>query len=156
MTRGPVFEDMWKVYFAPTVADISAPTVAEVVTAGDYLGRLLNIDGVALGISQNRVGVSSIDETFEAERMGTWSASPELTLFRDDTDESDGWDVLVAGTEGFLVISPYGVPIATSKAYVFPAELGVPRPADSAKNTPQTFKVSVAATSEPDMNAVFA
>jgi hypothetical protein len=40
--------------------------------------------------------------------------------------------------------------------FVLPVEMGVPMPADSATNAPQTFTVEFAVTSEPDLNAVVA
>lgn len=160
MTRGPVYEGNYKVHFVTTIASIAAPTVAE-VTAGDYLGRLITKDGVALGISQNRVESSSIDELFDSERMGSWKAAPALTLYRDDTSEVDGWDLIANGTTGYLVICPWlagsgNLPAAGDSAYVFPVEMGVAQPADSAANAPQTFRVEFAVTSEPDLDATVA
>lgn len=159
MTRGPVYENNYRVHWCPAVADITAPTVAE-ITAGDYLGRLITKDGAALGISQNRVEVASIDELFDAERMGSWGARPVLSLYRDDITETDGWDLVSNGAIGFLVISPFqatpGTEAAGDPAYVFPAEMGVPMPQDSGANSPQTFKVEFAVTSEPEMDATVA
>lgn len=159
MTRGPVYEKNYRVHWAPAVASLAAPTVAE-ITAGDYLGRLMTKDGAELGISQNRVEVASIDELFDAERMGSWGARPVLTLFRDDATETDGWDLVSAGETGFLVISPFqatpGTEAAGDPAYVFPAEMGVPMPQDSGANSPQTFKIEFAVTSEPELDAVIA
>lgn len=162
MARGPIFEGNYKVHFLPTVADISAPTVAE-FTAGDYLGRVVTKDGTSLGISQNRVDVASIDELFDGQRMGSWGASPSLTLFRDDASEVDGWDIVANGTLGYLAIVPWvavqaaaGMPAAGDPAYVFPAEMGVAQPADSSANSPQTFTVDFAVTSEPNIDALVA
>lgn len=160
MTRGPVFEGNYRVYFAPAVASLAAPTVAE-IGAGSYLGRLITKDGVELGISQNTVDVASIEELFDAQRMGSWGAKPVLTLFRDDADETDGWDIIANGTTGFLIVSPFqatpgSAPADGDPAYVFPAEMGVVQPADSGSNTPQSFKVAFAVTSEPELDAVVA
>lgn len=159
MTRGPVYEKNYRVHWLPAVADISAPTVAE-ITAGDYLGRLVTKDGAALGVSQNRVEAAAIDELFDAERMGSWGARPVLTIYRDDTDESDGWDLVSNGETGFLFISPFqatpGAEAAGDPAYVLPAEMGVPMPQDSGANSPQTFKLEFAVTSEPDLDATVA
>lgn len=159
MTRGPVFESNYRVHWLPACASIAAPTVAE-ITAGDYLGRLITKDGAELGISQNRVEVASIDELFDAERMGSWGARPVLEMFRDDAVETDGWDLITNGATGFLLISPFqatpGTEAVGDPAYVFPAEMGVPMPADSGANSPQTFKVEFAVTSEPSMDSVIA
>jgi hypothetical protein len=153
--RGPVYEGNLRVYFATTVADIAAPTVAE-IGAATYLGRTVTKDGVAQGVSQNRVDVASIDEKFDAQRMGSWAATPTLTMFRDDDDESDSYDIVANGTEGFLILIPFGGAVAGSPAYVYPVEMGVALPGDSAANAPQTFTVNFAVTSEPNLDAVVA
>jgi hypothetical protein len=149
--RGPVYEGNLKVYFATTVADITAPTVAE-IGAATYLGRTITKDGVARGISQNRVDVASIDEKFDAQRMGSWGAAPSLTMFRDDEDETDGFDIVANGTEGYLILIPYGGLLTGSPAEVYPIEMGVAVLGDSAANAPQTFTVNFAVTSEPSID----
>lgn len=159
MTRGPVYEKNYRVHWLTTVVSTAAPTVAE-IGAGVYMGRLLAKDGIELGVSQNRVDIPVIDELFDSERMGSWGVRPSLTIYRDDTSETEGFDLAVSGATGFLVISPFqatpGTEAIGDPAYVMPAEMGVVMPADSGANSPQTFKLDFAVTSEPNLKAVIA
>lgn len=160
MARGPAYEYNYRIYHLPAVAVIAAPTVAE-IAAGDYLGRLITKDGASLGVSQNRIDVASIDELFDAQRMGSWGATPSLSIYRDDATETDGWDLVANGTIGFLLISPFqavpgAAPAAGDPAYVFPTEMGVPQPGDSGANSPQMFVLDFAVTSEPELDATVA
>ncbi len=80
--------------------------------------------------------------------------TPELTLFRDGVTETNGWDLVVQGTEGFILISWFGAPIAGSKCAVIPAEMGIGKPANSAANTAQKFAVSFFMRLQPQLKAV--
>lgn len=150
-----VFEGNYKVYFVPTIASPAAPTVAQ-ITGGTYLGTMLTKDGVALNVSQSSVDTAGIDSLWDTQIGGSAGMTPELTMFRDGTDESDGYDLIVQGTNGFLVICPFGVPVAAKKVIVIPIEMGIAKPTNSAANEAQKFTVSFFMTGAPQMQAVVA
>ena len=150
-----VFEENYRVYWATTVGNIAAPTVAE-VAAATYIGSYVTKDGVALNISENGVGIASIDTTFDAEVGGSWGVAPELTLFRDGVTETAGWNLIIKGTNGFLIVATFGVVTAGAKCYVLPAEMGIGKPTNSAANEPQKFTVRFFVTSTPNLKAVIA
>jgi len=155
MAIGPVYENNYKVYWCVAIDDINAPSETELSAPNaTYLGRTLMKDGAALGVSQNRVTVAPIDTLFDAERGGSYSVAPTLTLYRDDQDESDSWDMVQAGTLGYLVIAPFGVPEDGDKCMVFPCEMGVKQPADSNANTAQSYTVNFMVHQEPALDAV--
>lgn len=150
-----VHEENVKVYWLTSCANIQAPTVAE-ITAGKYLGYFITKDGVALNPNQDGVDTGGIETKFKSQIGGGWGLTPELTLFRDSGSETNGYDLIVPGTQGFLVRSPFGAPTVGKKVEVIPAEMGVPKSANSAPNEPQKFSVSYFATSEPALKAVVA
>jgi len=154
MTR-KVYEGNYLVYWLTSCANIAAPTTAE-IAAGKLMGTFVTKDGVALNITENAVDTASINDTFDAQIGGSWGVKPELTLMRDSGTETNGWDLVVKGTNGFLLIAQFGAVTAGQKAIVCPAEMGVGKPVNSAANTVQKFTVNFFVTSTPNMKAVIA
>ena len=152
-----VFEEKYKVIFAPTVASVSAPTVAN-LTAGEDLTAFVPKDGVQPGVGNNRVSTAAIDTKFDSEIMGSWGSQLAITFFKDDTAD-DAWDALPRGTTGYIVILPFGgsgvagAPAASDPAYVWPVESGAPNLPQSAANERQTFTIEFAVTDEPSFTA---
>lgn len=148
-----VHEGQIKVYWLTSCANIQSPTTAE-IAAGKYIGAFLTPDGWSPNTGQSGVDTAGIDSLWDTQIGGTQQMAPELKLFRDGTTETNGWDLVVQGTAGFLLISWFGTPIAASKAMVIPAEMGIAKPANSAKNTAQTFTVAFFMTAPPAQKAV--
>lgn len=153
---GAVSDGNVKVTWVPTIADIQAPTVSE-ISAGTPIPRITK-DGVNPPQNQNTVDGAGIDDTYDSENVGTWGGGPfELTIFRDDTDETDTYDLFVYGLTGFLVIGRFGSNDTSSdKVEVWPAESHEPVLMQTATNEKQRFQVSFAITSEPALRAVVA
>jgi hypothetical protein len=146
-------------HWVPTIANIAAPTVAE-ITAGDLITGITNY---TMPSSEAEVDTSDIDGLYDTSVVGTSKAGPiELTMKRDDTDESAGWDLFTFRDTGYLVYLPFGgsgalgVPAATDKAMVYPAQVGQKRQEGYSRNTTQKFMVSFYVTDEPDVDAVLA
>lgn len=147
------YENKLKVYFASAVANPSAPTEHE-IAAATYLGAYLTRDGVELGMGQSRVDIASIDSSWDHQLMGTKQFAPSLTLYRDDVDETDGYDLAVDGTAGFLILSEFGEPEDGDKVHVIPVQMGQALLANSSANSPQTFQLHFALTDDPAIDAV--
>lgn len=148
-----VFEGNTKVYWLTACANIAAPTLAE-ITAGKYIGAYATKDGVALNTSQASVDTAGIDSLWDTMIGGSAGMTPELTLFRDNVSETNGWDLIVQGSQGFLLISYFGTPVTGSKAAVIPAEMGLGKPNNSAANEAQKFTVSFFMRAQPNLKAV--
>jgi hypothetical protein len=149
----PVFDDTTYVYWLDTVASLAAPTVAN-ITAGTLLPGVTNFDTPS---SEAEVDTSDIYSIYDTSIVGTSKAGPiTLTIKRDDTDESDTWDLLEFRDTGVLVFSDFGPAVATSKVRVYPVQVGQRRPAGYGRNTVQTFDVSFYVTSDPELDAVVA
>jgi hypothetical protein len=150
-----VSEGKVKVYFCPAVADIEAPTEGE-INAGTNLTPYVAKDGVDTPANQNMVDSATIEEAFDAQRVGSWGGSVTLTMFRDDEDETDSYDLITYGLAGFLVISRFGAPEAGSPVEVYPVEAHQPTTVPTSANAMQRFTAPFAVTSEPAMRAVVA
>lgn len=153
-----VYEGRTNVYWAITITNKAAPTVAQ-ITAATELTDFVAKDGVAVNINSNNVDSATIAETFDSEVVGSYGGSLQLTMFRDDTADT-AWDLCVYGTNGFLIIdrfNPSGtLPAATDKVEVWPAQMHEPAPQNSAANTQQRFIETFAVTSAPVLKAVVA
>lgn len=151
-----VYEGNVKVLFAATVASKTAPTVANIAAAIE-LTPFITKDGVSVPSTQNMVDSATIEDVFDAQRVGSWGGGPlTLTMFRDDEDETDSYDLIEYGLEGFLIISRFGDPIVGSKVEVWPVEAHEPTLMQTGANEMQKFSAAFAVTSAPAMRAVVA
>lgn len=148
------YEANTKAYWLTAVANIAAPTVAE-IGAGTPLSPYIPKDGIAVNINTNNVDSASIDDTFDAQLAGSWGADVKLTMFRDDTADT-AWNLCEHGTPGFLVISRFGAAVATSVVEVYPSEMHQPAMENTAANSQQRFVEAFAITAAPELNAVVA
>lgn len=153
-----VYEGTVNVYWATAVADKSAPTISEITAATDITCYLTK-DGLAPNVTTNDVDSSALCETFDATIPGSWGADFTLTGFRDDYDDVL-WDLAIYGTEGFLIVEPFGtpdeLPAAGDKVEVWPATMNQKSPMNSATNTQQRFSLKLNITSQPDLDATVA
>lgn len=138
-------------YFAPTVASVAAPSVANITAAT----RILNITNYDTPSSEAEVDTSGIDDVYDTAVVGTSKAGPiTLTMKRDDTLETASWDLMVFRTVGFLIRSKKGVAVVGTKVEVFPVQIGQRRNEGYGKNATQKFVVSFYVTSAPNLAAV--
>lgn len=152
------YEGKTKVYFCPSIADTEAPTLAE-IAAGTNFSPAVVKDGISFPSGQNMVDSATINEVFDSQRVGSWGGAPlGLTMQRDDEDETDTYDFIQYGLEGFIVILPFtpAAPQAGDKCSVWPVEAHEPTLQNPAANTMQRFNATFAVTSEPAMRAVVA
>ncbi len=144
-------------YWATTVAGTApnyAPTVANITAAT----RIPNITNYDTPSSEAEVDVSDIDSMYDTSVVGTTKAGPiTLTMKRDDTTETNTWDLFDTPREpGFLIKSKDGAPVATDKVEVYPVQVGQRRPEGYSRNTAQKFMVSFYVTAEPNLSATVA
>lgn len=145
-----------KVYWLPTVASKAAPTVAN-IAAGTNLTPFLPTTGTDITWTQNNASLPMLDESFTVEQIGTESASITLTFTRDSvTADDDAWELFDRGLEGYLLISRFGTPVATSRAEVYPVAAHRAVPLSPAENELQQATVQLAVRDTPELNAVVA
>lgn len=142
------FEEHTRVVWVPEaddIADIAAPTVAE-LNAGTDLTCLLTKDGLAIGGNTNAVDAAALCSRVDSQAAGSVGYSPQLKFFR-YTDEDPAWDLVAWGDTGYLVVR--GGPdydaawAAGQQVEVYKAQFGEKIPADSATNAMRTFVVSL-------------
>jgi len=95
-----------KVTWAVTVANVSAPTVAE-LTAGTAvdLECLITLDGLDIKGDTASVDNTALCSTDDTEEPGRVSYNIELTAKRKDTTlEDKAWNTLVDRAQGYLVV----------------------------------------------------
>ena len=138
-----------RVSFVPTIADMAAPTAAE-VTAGTDLTPFLTRDGVNTPNSASTTDISDLADRRNKRAPGTFGGDDwTLKLYRDSvTADDDAWTLLVQDLEGYLVIRRFGgaenALAATNKVEV--ADIAVlSRVMDTpGADTPQTFTAVLA------------
>jgi len=141
-----VFENQMKVYHNATgVTDLAAPTVAEITTDATDITDQITADGVQFNFNNNTASVDMLAEGKILQRPGTRGLSVTLTAVRDDTTD-DFWDEFAYGQEGDLIISPFGVPVASDEVYVVRGAAQEPQPQASSANTFQQAQVEFPAT----------
>lgn len=153
-----VHEGNTKVLWVTTIADIAAPTVAE-LTAGTDISELLTKDGLTLPDTQNMVDSATLADTFDAQVVGSWGGGASLTGFRDDTTDTL-WDLAVYGTNGYIVVRrgmPYDDAIAAGQdVEVYPAEMHEPVMNQTGANEQARFTLALAVTGQPNKRAAVA
>lgn len=157
MTRIIPNERSW-IGFADTVADINAPTGAEIAAAVDLTGFCVSINASAQG---NTVPTPALDSLFETSILGTSQASFTADFYRDD-DNDLAWETLPRATEGFFIISRLGgsgpgiVPIATDPVEVWPVIVTSRQAGAMSSNTVQTFTSTCSVPVVPAEDALVA
>ena len=140
------FDAFTRVAWVPTIADLSAPTAAE-LTAGTDLTCFLTKDGLDTGVSESAIDSGTLCSDIDGEEPGTSKYQPTLKLYRAVGADDDAWDLVVHGTAGHLVVRR-GVAYATAwaaaqKVEIYKGKFGNPMPAASAANANQTFSAKV-------------
>lgn len=152
-------ENTW-VGFAPSgaIADIAAPTAAEVAAATDLTGFVISLNASSRG---NTVPTPTFDSLFETSTAGTSSATFDIDMYRDDENDA-AWDLLPRGTRGYFIVSRFGgagtdnLPVATDEVEVWPVHVTSRTMANMSNNTVLTFTVSCAVNVEPAEDATVA
>lgn len=154
------------VAFATTVANIQAPSKAEITAAVNLTPYIISINASTRG---NVVQTPSFDTRFETSIPGTVTATFEADLYRDDVDD-DAWDTLPRGTKGYVVISRFGgsggpsttpasllhSPTTGDSVEVWPVFVVARTATNLTSNTSQTFTLQCSVPEEPAENAVVA
>lgn len=149
------------IYWVITIANKAAPTVAE-LNAGTRVSTELTRDaGLDISWDQKMSENASIEDTFDAEGVGTEGASLTATFFRNLGADTLFTTVFATrGTAGYWVVRP-GVLVATAwaagqKVEVYPSEMHRAVPIKLATNVKQQAMVKGGITSSPSLLATVA
>jgi hypothetical protein len=151
-------DGMFKVTWCSTIANIAAPTVAE-LNAGTPLELLITPDGLKIDPDTASVDTSSLGSTFNTASAGRRSFSPAI-MFKHQTPTDTAFDLLPYRTSGFLVVRRNLIATtawtASQKVAVYPMQVGEPKETTPAPNAVQTFESPMMVTSDPNTRAVVA
>ncbi len=158
MARYSGGDGMTKVVFALSIANIAAPTVAELNAASDWSGFIMK-DGLSEPSDQNNTPVASLADTFNAQVAGSFGGALELTVQRDNQTDTV-WNSVTYGLTGYVVIRS-GVPVSASwaaaqKVRVYPVMWHEPVPASTSGDTPDQFTAMGPVTRQPNLKATVA
>ena len=140
-----------KIVFLPACASLAAPTRLE-ITAGTQLSAgVADVSGWSL--SNSPIPTPDLATIFTSQIQGE-DTVPDCTLtFNDDDASTTIRDALEKGTEGFILLLPYG-DVATERCEVWPITTTGVNDEWSVGNDPAKFVVGCAITSTPQQNAV--
>lgn len=152
------------VYYAPSIADKEAPTIAEVVTAGLRLSQLITADGlVGFEPDTGDVDNSALESRFGTRLPGRPNFSGTLLRLKkqdNDEDPDEAYETLQYGTRGFIVIRRYilaSIDLALDdEVEVHPIACGETRrlPADTSGDSVARYEVPVKIHDQPELRAV--
>jgi hypothetical protein len=150
------------VAFVPTIANIAAPTVAE-LNAGTLLHSQLIVGGLqGFAFSAGEVDNSAFGSTFDTKLPGISSYSGTQMVFKKQTMGADTiWTLMTTFfTAGYIVIRDgiaNGTAWATSQAVeVFPITTGDWEYMDRARNEVLKYMVAVPIGASPTKKAITA
>lgn len=146
-----------RVAWVPTIANIAAPTTAE-LDAGMLLQSLLTADGLA-GFQPEtaKVDTSSLASTFNTARNGRTSFdSPMLTLKKQDSSDT-AYTTLIRDATGYIVIRTSVTEgtawTAGQDVRVYPVQCGEVQHVDVEENSLERYQVPLTVTSTPNLRA---
>jgi hypothetical protein len=152
-----------KVYFVPTIASQSAPTVAE-ITAGSYLGvGLREMTGFETQVS--RISEPVLHSTVNPQISGEQTfGDAQIVMLESDAGTTDpdttalqaAYTALADGAQGYIVAIPFGGIVATKKCEVWPVSIGANNRRWSTDNEFAKYGVNFAVLSAPQKNATIA
>lgn len=147
-----------RVQLVATIANIAAPTVAE-LNAGTHITGFLSKDGLTTPADQNNVDVGTLAETFNAQVPGTFGGAVEMTGLRDDAADTL-WDLITYDLARHVVVRR-GPPTATAfaaaqKVEVYPTRFHEPVPDQTGGDEVSRFTISAPVTSQPNLKATVA
>jgi uncharacterized membrane protein len=149
-----------KVCWVSSIANITAPTAAELNAGFDWTNRLTP-DGLKTDPTTADVNTSSLASQFDTVQPGRRSYVCEITFKRGSTPTEDQpYSTLSYQTAGFLVVRrgvAYATAFATGdKCEVYPVAAGEPQNIAPTANEVLKVMVPLKVTSDPATRAVVA
>jgi hypothetical protein len=151
-------DGMLKIYVVSTIANIAAPTVAE-LNAGTAITNFVTKDGLTVPAEQNYVDNFSLAETYNSQVVGSFGGPITMIGIRDAATDTF-WDLVVYGTNTHLAVrrgtatgTAWG---AGNKLEVYPIQWHEPLPMQTAQDEQGKFTAAAAVRSQPNLKAVAA
>jgi hypothetical protein len=146
-----------QVFFVAAIADEDlAPTATEITGGVNLTSFLVTMDASTTG---NTVPTPNFASLFETSISGTVTATFTAEFYRDD-EEDTAWDTLPRATDGYFVVSRFGLggaagePIAGDEVEVWPVRLTARSAMALTNNEVQRFGIEAAIPEEPNEAAI--
>lgn len=144
-----------KIYFAPDIADIDAPTEAEMAAATELSCLLSDLSGFSF--KNNPINVPDFCSTFVKNIPGEDTVDASSMTFYEDNVSNPIRTLLAKGTEGYIVFFPYGVtggaPSAGDECEVWVVSVASSTREWNAGNEAAKYMVEFTAIDVPDQDA---
>lgn len=143
---------------AQGIANIAAPTAAEIAAGTDLSSFVISLNASSQG---NTLPTPDFSTLFETSIPGTVSAQFSADFYRDDATDT-AWDTLPRGTTGWFVLSRFGgsgtanLPIAADEVEVWPATVTSRTMQNMAANSVLMFSANCSVPLEPNEAATVA
>lgn len=153
-------DGMTKVWWVPTIANIAAPTTAE-LNAGMQLEHRVTADGlVGYEAETAEVPTDALNSTFDTKLPGRASFSGTMLRIKKSTGVDTIYDTLVRNAAGNVVVRR-DTASATAwtvgdKVEVYPTTCGQTKLLAPEANTVRRFEVPTMISPEPNLRAVVA
>ncbi len=146
-----------RVTWVPTVANIAAPTVAE-INAGLRIDNIMTPDGLKITPSTAAVDTSALSSTYSTMLAGRRSFDNSVTLKKQTTGDT-AFTTLVYQAVGYLVVrrnlAAGTAPATSQNVEVYPAQCGEQQKAYG-PNTVQAYEVPLFMSADANTVAVVA
>lgn len=158
MAKYPSSDGMLRVQLVATIANIAAPTVAE-LNAGTHVTAFITKDGLTVPSDQNNVDVGSAAENFNAQVPGTFGGPVEITGMRDNAADTL-WDLITYNLSRYAVVRR-GIATAAAfasgqKVEVYPCMFHEPVPDQTGGDEVARFTISAPCYARPELKATVA
>lgn len=140
-----------EVHFLPAVASLAAPTAAEITAGEDLTPAISEIQGFQLNNSP--ITTPDLSTTFDSQIDGPDAADDSGLIFYDDDVDDAIRTALAKGTDGFVVLMPYGN-TTSKRCEVWPARSTGYNDEWSLDAVAARARAGFAITAEPEQDAV--
>lgn len=137
-----------KVHFLPSVAGAS-PTRIEIAAGTPMSQDIATVQGFQL--SNAPIAVPNLDDRFTAQIEGEDTVQDSGFTLNDDDTNTDLRDALPKGTEGWIVLMPYG-DVPTKRCEVWPVRVSGYNDIWSTGNDPAQAAVQFVITDVPEQD----
>lgn len=152
-------QESW-IGFATTVANVQAPTAAEVTAAVNLTPLTISITASTQG---NTIPTPTLDSLFETSVPGVAQGTFTGDFYRDSNSAKDlAWTTLPRNTAGFMLVSRFGgtgankKPVVNNKIEVWPIIVTSRAASALTSNQAQTFNVTAAVPDIPQEDGIVA
>lgn len=140
-----------EVFFLPAIASLAAPTAPEFTAGTPLTGSVSGINGFS--ITNAPIATPDLATSFDSQIDGVDTAEESGLDFYDDKVDVVIRTALVKGTDGFVILCPYGK-VTTKRAEVWPVRSTGYNDQWTFDNEAAKAGVRFAVTARPVQNAV--